>query len=42
MNFRTRTIILIDANNKVDFYEETMATTDPESEWTRTHLQTDF
>lgn len=40
--FRTRTVVLIDANNKVDFYEETMASTNPDGEWTRTHLQTEF
>lgn len=40
--FRTHTVILIDANNKVDFYEKTMATTDPDGEWTTTHLQTEF
>ncbi|XP_055307930.1 transport and Golgi organization protein 2 [Sitodiplosis mosellana] len=39
---RTRTIILVDGNNKVDFYEETMATTDPDGEWIRTHIQTEF
>lgn len=40
--FRTRTVILIDANNQVDFYEETMATTDPEGEWNRAHLQATY
>lgn len=40
--FRTHTVILIDANNKVDFYEQTMASTDPNGEWTSTHFQTEF
>lgn len=40
--FRTHTVILIDANNKVDFYEKTMASTDPDGEWTSTHLQSEF
>lgn len=39
---RTRTIVLVDANDEVDFYEETMATTDPDGEWTRTHIHTKF
>ncbi|XP_031626638.1 transport and Golgi organization protein 2 [Contarinia nasturtii] len=39
---RTRTIILIDGNNKVDFYEETMTSTNPDDAWTRTHIQTEF
>lgn len=39
---RTRTVILIDANNNVDFYEETMATTDPDGEWIKTHIKTSF
>lgn len=41
-NSRTHTVILIDGNNKVDFYEKTMATTDPDGEWITTHLQTEF
>lgn len=40
--FRTHTVILIDGNNKVDFYEQTMASADPAGEWTSTHFQTEF
>lgn len=40
--YRTRTVVLVDANNKVDFYEETMASNDQDGEWLRTHLCTEF
>lgn len=36
--FRTHSVILIDANNRLDYYEHTMATTDPDGEWHRTHI----
>jgi uncharacterized protein with NRDE domain len=36
---RTRTIILIDKNNKLDYYEETMATEAPDGEWIHTHIE---
>ena len=36
---RTRTIILIDRDNNLDYYEETMATKDPEGEWIKTHIK---
>lgn len=39
---RTRTVVLVDANNKVDFYEETMASNDQDGIWLRTHLCTEF
>lgn len=35
---RTRTVILIDAQNCMDFYEETMVGTDPDGEWKQTHI----
>jgi uncharacterized protein with NRDE domain len=36
---RTHTIILIDADNNIDFYEETMMSENPGGEWRTTHLQ---
>ncbi|XP_059611601.1 transport and Golgi organization protein 2 [Phlebotomus argentipes] len=36
---RTRTVILIDAQNRMDFHEETMVGTDPDGEWKHTHIQ---
>lgn len=35
---RTRTVILIDEDNNVDYIEQTMATEDPNGEWETTHL----
>lgn len=39
-HFRTRSVILVDADNKVEFFEETMLTHDPDGEWKKTHLVT--
>ncbi|KAL5277355.1 TANGO2 family protein [Megaselia abdita] len=39
---RTHTVIIVDANNKVDIYEETMTSTDPEGEWDHTHIKANF
>lgn len=39
---RTRTVVIVDADNNVDFYEETMITSDPYGEWKKTHLKTKF
>lgn len=36
---RTRTVILVDNDNNVDYIEETMTTLDPNGEWTRTWIQ---
>lgn len=36
---RTRTIILVDKDNNVDYLEETMTTEDPNGEWEKTHLR---
>jgi hypothetical protein len=36
---RTHTIILIDADNNIDYYEETMMSENPGGEWRTTHLQ---
>ncbi|XP_055612835.1 transport and Golgi organization protein 2 [Uranotaenia lowii] len=36
---RTRTVILVDHENRMDFIEETMVGTNPDGEWKRTHLQ---
>lgn len=35
---RTRTVILIDNKNNVDYIEETMKTENPNGEWEKTHL----
>lgn len=35
---RTRTVILIDHENRMEFIEDTMVTADPDGEWKRTHL----
>lgn len=35
---RTKTIILIDANNQMDFYENTMMSSDVNGEWKLTHI----
>lgn len=40
--FRTRTVVIVDADNNVDFYEETMITSDPYGDWKKTHLKTKF
>nr|XP_029724233.1 transport and Golgi organization protein 2-like [Aedes albopictus]XP_029724241.1 transport and Golgi organization protein 2-like [Aedes albopictus]XP_029724245.1 transport and Golgi organization protein 2-like [Aedes albopictus] len=39
---RTRTVILIDHENHMDFIEETMVTADPDGEWKRTHIERQF
>lgn len=39
---RTRTVILVDHENRMDFYEETMESTDPEGKWKRTHIERQF
>lgn len=39
---RTHTVIIVDENNKMDLYEETMATNDPFGEWEHTHIETSF
>ena len=39
---RTHTVILVDKQNKMDYYEETMATQDPNGEWTNTHIEKQF
>jgi len=39
---RTRSVVIVDADNNVDFYEETMLTSDPYGEWKKTHLQAKF
>lgn len=36
---RTRTVILVDMDNNVDYIEETMISEDPNGEWIRTHLK---
>ncbi|KAL9886341.1 transport and golgi organization 2 isoform 1-T1 [Glossina fuscipes fuscipes] len=39
---RTHTVILIDANNRMQFIEETMLSEDPTGEWSCTHLNKQF
>ncbi|CAD7087528.1 unnamed protein product [Hermetia illucens] len=39
---RTRTVILVDADNKMDFFEETMMSEDPAGDWKMTHIQHSF
>lgn len=39
---RTRTIILIDHENRMEFIEETMVTADPDGEWKRTTWERQF
>ncbi|XP_055634870.1 transport and Golgi organization protein 2 [Toxorhynchites rutilus septentrionalis] len=39
---RTRTVILVDHENRMEFIEETMASSDPDGEWKRTELQREF
>ncbi|XP_062563786.1 transport and Golgi organization protein 2-like [Armigeres subalbatus] len=39
---RTRTVILIDHENRMDFIEETMVTADPNGEWKRTTWERQF
>lgn len=36
---RTRTIILVDNDNNIDYVEETMSSEDPNGEWIQTHLK---
>lgn len=35
---RTRTVILIDWQNRMDMFEETMLTPDPDNEWKKSHI----
>lgn len=35
---RTRTIILVDESDNIDYIEETMTSLDPDGEWEKTHL----
>ncbi|XP_062139078.1 transport and Golgi organization protein 2 isoform X2 [Drosophila sulfurigaster albostrigata] len=39
---RTHSLILVDANNKLHFIEETMAGLEPDGEWRRTHIEKQF
>lgn len=39
---RTHTVILVDANNKMHFIEETMKTQDPNDEWSRNHIEKQY
>ncbi|XP_030379068.1 transport and Golgi organization protein 2 isoform X1 [Scaptodrosophila lebanonensis] len=39
---RTHTVLLLDANNKLHFIEETMAGLDPAGEWRRTHIEKQY
>ncbi|XP_064536997.1 transport and Golgi organization protein 2 isoform X2 [Drosophila montana] len=39
---RTHSLILVDANNRLHFIEETMAGLDPNGEWERTHIEKQF
>jgi uncharacterized protein with NRDE domain len=39
---RTHTVILVSQSNKMSYYEETMATMDPNDEWTKTFLEKQF
>ncbi|XP_053692988.1 transport and Golgi organization protein 2 [Sabethes cyaneus] len=39
---RTRTIILVDHNNRMEFIEETMSSADPDGGWQRTHIERQF
>ncbi|XP_030563054.1 transport and Golgi organization protein 2 isoform X2 [Drosophila novamexicana] len=39
---RTHSLILVDANNRLHFIEETMAGLDPSGEWERTHIEKQF
>lgn len=39
---RTRTIILVDHNNQMEFIEETMASADPDGDWKRTEIRRQF
>ncbi|XP_023176339.2 transport and Golgi organization protein 2 isoform X1 [Drosophila hydei] len=39
---RTHSLILVDANNKLHFIEETMRGLDPSAEWERTHIEKQF
>lgn len=36
---RTRSVILVDWNNQLDFYEETMVDGDPQAPWKATHIR---
>lgn len=36
---RTRTVILVDDDNNIDYIEETMTSEDPNGHWERTHLK---
>lgn len=39
---RTHTVVIVDAENNVDFYEETLIGTNANDEWQKTHLTTEF
>lgn len=39
---RTRSVILVDWENKMDYFEETMMSEDPNGEWKMTHIQHQF
>lgn len=39
---RTKTLILITADNKMEFYENTMTTSDADGEWKMTHIVKEF
>ncbi|XP_036342544.1 transport and Golgi organization protein 2-like isoform X1 [Rhagoletis pomonella] len=39
---RTHTVILIDGQNKMHFYEDTMAGPDPKGEWRQTHIEKQY
>ncbi|EDW07048.1 transport and Golgi organization protein 2 isoform X2 [Drosophila mojavensis] len=39
---RTHSLILVDANNKMHFIEETMRGLDPSAEWEHTHIEKQF
>lgn len=39
---RTHSLILVDANNRLHFIEETMAGLDPSGEWEQTHIEKQF
>lgn len=41
--FRTRTVVMVDSENNVDFYEETLIGTNPKKDsWEKTHLSMKF
>lgn len=36
--YRTHSVIVVDDNDRLDYYERTMSTRDPKGEWQRTHI----